>query len=314
MAEQEHVARYKELWVHRDDIHAVQTLKGSYFLRHQPVTDELIAGHLDGKVTCGWYALDANNTCRWAAVDSDQPNGLADLQKLHRELNQHGLPSYIEGSARGGHLWVFAEPIAARPLRRLIIAAVDAAEIGPVEVFPKQATVDHTAGRVGSVIRGPLGVHRKALQAFGFLDPVTLESIGPRLAQFEHILSIQRVSPDRVADALASLMEAKERSREPAARAARDTTRDLPLIAKIGDLYTFVSRYVELDERGRGSCPFHRPDRRPSFVVNREDGYWIDFHEFNDKTGRYVGGDAVEFFRRLRGLSRAEALRVLGDA
>src|SRR5262245_8436738 len=194
MTEQDHIARYKELWIHREDIHAVQTPRGSYYLRHQPVTDELIARHLDGNVTCGWYALNTDNSCRWAAVDSDQPNGLADLQRLHGELSDHGLPSYIEDSARGGHLWVFADPIAARPLRRMIIAAVEATDIGSVEVFPKQWRVDHEAGRVGSVLRGPLGVHRKVMQSFGFVNPTTLTTLGPRAAQMEHILSIQRVS------------------------------------------------------------------------------------------------------------------------
>ena len=41
----------------------------------------------------------------------------------------------------------------------------------------------------------------------------------------------------------------------------------------IGDVYTFVSQHVALDARGRGSCPFHPPDRHPSFAVNREEGF-----------------------------------------
>ncbi len=81
----------------------------------------------------------------------------------------------------------------------------------------------------------------------------------------------------------------------------------------IGDLYTFVSRYVELDARGRGSCPFHHPDQHPPFTVNREEGYWIRFHETNPRTGHYLGGDAIEFHRRLRGLSFKEAVRELAD-
>jgi hypothetical protein len=28
-----------------------------------------------------------------------------------------------------------------------------------------------------------------------------------------------------------------------------------------------------------GSCPLHPPDRHPSFGVNREEQWWIDFRE-----------------------------------
>jgi DNA primase len=61
----------------------------------------------------------------------------------------------------------------------------------------------------------------------------------------------------------------------------------------------------------RGPCPFHPPDERPSFVVNREKGYWVCFHEVNQETGRYLGGDAIEFYRRLKGLGFKEAVREL---
>ena len=81
----------------------------------------------------------------------------------------------------------------------------------------------------------------------------------------------------------------------------------------IGDVYTFVSEYVELDARGRGSCPFHPPDQHPSFAVNREEGYWVCFHETNPQTGHYLGGDAIEFYRRLKGLTFREAVRELAD-
>ena len=54
-----------------------------------------------------------------------------------------------------------------------------------------------------------------------------------------------------------------------------------------------------------------RPDRHPSFAVNRAGGYWVDFHEVNPATGRYVGGDVIEFYKRLKGLSYQETLKEL---
>ncbi len=79
------------------------------------------------------------------------------------------------------------------------------------------------------------------------------------------------------------------------------------------DVYTFVSQYVDLDATSRGSCPWHPPDRHPSFAVNREEGYWVCSHETNPRTGHYLAGDAIEFYRRLKGLSFKEAVRELAE-
>ena len=68
------------------------------------------------------------------------------------------------------------------------------------------------------------------------------------------------------------------------------------LKARLGDPYEFIRSYVTLDERGRGHCPFHPPDRHPSFAVNRAHGHWVCFHEVNPRTGRYMGGDVIEFY------------------
>lgn len=70
---------------------------------------------------------------------------------------------------------------------------------------------------------------------------------------------------------------------------------------EIGAVYTFISQFVDLDERGRGHCPFHPPDRHPSSVVNRRENYWVDFHDMS-------GGDATAFYRRLRGIDFLQAV------
>jgi DNA primase len=95
----------------------------------------------------------------------------------------------------------------------------------------------------------------------------------------------------------------------------RDLGRHLSPIQRlkeqIGDPYAFISQFVELDERGHGHCPIHPPDVHPSFAVDRQSGHWTCFHEVDPRTGRYLGGDAIEFFRRLRGLSYKDTLREL---
>ena len=79
---------------------------------------------------------------------------------------------------------------------------------------------------------------------------------------------------------------------------------------RIGDLRTFVSQYVQLDDAGRGPCPFHPPDKNPSFAVH-PDGFWVCFHEVNPSTGKQLGGDAIDFYRRLKGLSYRDAIKDL---
>jgi DNA primase len=74
----------------------------------------------------------------------------------------------------------------------------------------------------------------------------------------------------------------------------------------------FISQFVELDAKGRGHCPLHLPDSNPSFIFDRQSGHFTCFHEVDPRTGRYLGGDVIEFYRRLRGLSYRETIRELG--
>ena len=54
------------------------------------------------------------------------------------------------------------------------------------------------------------------------------------------------------------------------------------------------------------SCSRHGPDRHPSFAVNTEVGYFVDFHDG-------TGGDSIEFYKRVRGISVKQAIRELAQ-
>jgi DNA primase len=117
-----------------------------------------------------------------------------------------------------------------------------------------------------------------------------------------------------VAEGLADIVD--KLSPLSSAKSAVSPAEDRPspmarLKAQIGDTYSFVSKYVELDETGRGHCPFHPPDIHPSFAVNKARDFWICFHETNPKTGRHIGGDAISFYKRLTGLPYRDVLRQL---
>ena len=204
-------------------------------------------------------------------------------------------------------------------MRTLMKQVLERLEINAVEIYPRQDELP--AGGVGSLVRGPLGVHRVTSERYHFLDPVQLQPVGLSPAdQLDYMLSFQVNSSHQVAEALALLItEAQEPAQlgreegQSEAISEEGDDRVQELKEAIGDLYTFVSQYVDLDARGRGSCPFHPPDRHPSFAVNRKEGYWVCFHEANPRTGHYLGGDAIEFYRRLKGLSFKEAVRELAE-
>lgn len=311
------VRLYKELFCHRRDAYAIQTDEGTYYAVREPVSDDVIVAHLLGELTAGWYTLDEASTVRWAALDADEEDGLIQLQEVGQALKEKDWPVYLEDSRRGGHLWMFfqahrarKERIGAGPVKIVLDHLVG--ELGldeAIEVFPKQDTVRQ--GGLGNLVRGPLGVHRACKRRFGFLDLASLKPVGTNLCEeLEFLRQIEFVTVAQVARELARILGQAMRKPLSTTMAAEPSDRRDGFIEElkeeIGDVHTFVSRYVRLDERGRGHCPFHPPDRHPSFAVNREEDYWVDFHDQS-------GGDAIAFYQRLKGIGFLEAVKELAQ-
>lgn len=315
MLERRHVEIYRELFIHRRDLYAQQTPKGSYFLRERPVTDEVIRQHLIGEITAGWYALTPDNTVRWVVLDADKEHGVETLQEASGQLDAREISSHLELSRRGGHLWILFEPISATVARRLILGVLPG--LDGIEVFPKRDRIDG-ASRVGNLVRGPLGIHRITGQRYPFVDAMTLQPVASSDSEtIDYLNAAPQVTPAAAAEHLARLLDEAKRpqavstppDRAPDARGpGRLAVAEIK--GRIGDLRSFISQFVELDESGRGSCPFHPPDHHASFSVH-PNGFWVCFHATDPRTGRYVGGDAVDFYRRLKGLSFREALSEL---
>lgn len=317
MVRDKDVRQYKELFCHRRDAYAVQTDEGAYYAVRQPVSDEVVKAHLLGKLTAGWYTLDEASTVRWAALDADEEDGLIQLQEVGQALEKKDWPVYLEDSRRGGHLWIFFRPHKARK-RQSGAASVRAvlehllAELGldqAIEVFPKQDEVGQ--GGLGNLVRGPLGVHQVCGRRFSFLELASLEPVGSNLReQLEYVSQVEFVTTAQVAEELARILGQTVRRPVPTTTVAEPSPREEGVIEElkeeIGDVYTFVSRYVRLDKQGRGHCPFHPPDRHPSFAVNREENYWVDFHD-------QTGGDAIAFYQRLKGISFLQAVEELAQ-
>lgn len=80
------------------------------------------------------------------------------------------------------------------------------------------------------------------------------------------------------------------------------------LVRQATDIVDVISRYVNLQKRGRnyvGLCPFH-PEKTPSFNVNREKGLYYCF-------GCGAGGNVFTFLTQYEHISFGEALRQLAQ-
>jgi len=280
------VGVYASLFVHCWSQYAVQQRDGSYWRVVQPLTLPLISAHLEGRWTLGTYLLDEQCQCSFAVFDADGGDGVWQLLGLAVELARQGIPTVLEASRRGGHLWVhFAEPTLAHVVRAWLLPY--ALALG-VELYPKQERLG--PGGASSLIRLPLGIHR---QSRGWYPFVAMASDGEWVPVGETVAeccawvcqAVQRVAvPEVVQDD--ALMASHEgfvsrdemfmASHEGMARSGRGSIRAWCCSQ---DILGVIGRYVALDRRGIGSCPFkehhYRGDKHPSFqVFGGHDPHW----------------------------------------
>lgn len=304
----DYVAALEQRFILRRDLYARQLDDGRYVSVKEPLTQQHLTDHLQGRITLGAYVLDADSRGRFLVLDADDEPDWHRLTALARTLNELECPSYLEESRRGGHLWLFfAEPLAGKSIRSFGRGLLAHFHIAGIELFPKQ---DRLATGPGSLIRLPFGVHRKTGRRYGFiaadgrpLAPTIREQIHllagaetvpePVLTRFQHHTPRQAVTADYRADGKPS-------------GAIAQPGEDAPVSERIKaaiSVHDFVVRYVELDRQGRGLCPFH-DDKIASFSVNAEGNFW---HCFACGTG----GSVIDFWMQLKQCEFKDALSEL---
>src|SRR5438445_955051 len=103
----------------------------------------------------GTYMIDEQGGTHFAVFDADSLDGLVQLLGVQRRLAADGVASALEGSRRGGHLWVFfAVALAAPKARRWLLPYCPAG----VEFYRKREWA--TWEEPGFLVRVPLGVPR----------------------------------------------------------------------------------------------------------------------------------------------------------
>jgi superfamily II DNA or RNA helicase len=197
-----------------------------------PLTDEVIAAHLEGRDTIGLYPLLTDDTCRLLACDFDKATWRLDVRAYCEAAEAVGVPTAVElsRSGEGAHVWTFfTVPVAAADARALGAALLREAIAlrGELDLdsydrfFPSQ---DHLPERgFGNLIALPLqGECRRDRHTTVFVDPRTFE---PWPDQFAFLDSIERMTPAdvrRIAEGIRPVVVG------PEARLHRSTLRPDP--------------------------------------------------------------------------------------
>ena len=289
-------------FIRRRDLFARQLDDGRYCCVRKPLEERHLIAHLKGEITLGTYVLDQNSQTRFAVIDADDDLQLARLADISMSLTRGGIPSYLESSRRGGHLWFFFDQsIPGKVARSFGLTILASNSLDKIELFPKQ---DELGDGPGSLIRLPFGIHRKDGKRYSFITSGG-EPLANTIAEQIYMLSNPRTVGKAALDDLIS--QHKASNREPTLvkhEAVGETLSEQ--IKRSVTVLDFVGQYVELSPVGRGLCPFH-DDHYESFSVNAEKNYWHCFAGCG-------GGSIIDFWMKWQGVDFRQAVKELAGS
>lgn len=121
----------------------------------EPLTEEIMQGHIDGKQGIGAIPINDDNECRWGALDIDIYD--LDHNNLQARIQKLELPLlHCRSKSGGAHLYLFLkdyEP--ASVVREYLTEMSVSMGYSGCEVFPKQDTILSDRGDVGNFINLP---------------------------------------------------------------------------------------------------------------------------------------------------------------
>ncbi len=288
---------YARTFIPRFDRYPLQRSDGRYVQIKKPLTNDLILAHLTNHhtgrslMTLGAYALSPESMANWICFDADTDEQWEGLWRLAHNLQREAIQVYLEPSRRGGHLWLFTCPITGAEARAFGKHLLTKHNLTDMEVFPKQ---DKLAEGAGSFVRLPLGVHRKTGKVYPFLD-VTGQPIATTIREqifwLTEPIRLTRMYIDRILPrSPQGKLKILTPEFKPRAPVAGDTLSET--IKNTISVEEFVRQYVELDQQGKGHCPFH-DDQVKSFQVNTGRNYWNCYAGCG-------GGSVINFWMKWR--------------
>lgn len=144
------------------------------------LTPELFERHLNGLVTLGMYQLNDKGEVKWGCFDFDGVDAEKDATTVYNYLQKTEFAggTLLEFTGgRGYHVWIFFDNMPQAWHVKEIMVDISKKTGTRCEIFPKQDKVD--AGSYGSLVRMPLGKHKKTGNFSRLLQPGDLESIKP---------------------------------------------------------------------------------------------------------------------------------------
>ena len=302
------VSMVGDRFIQRKDIYSRQQEDGRYLAIHRQLYPSHLKAHLKGEITLGVYALNEESQGRFLVLDADDEPDWRRLQALAGILAEVECSSYLEGSRRGGHLWLFfADQLPGKEIREFGHGLFNHFGIENIELFPKQ---DRLTTGPGSLIRLPFGVHQKSGKRYGYYT-ADGRPLAPTLREQIVALKDAETVPEAVFEKFKGIGTDVGRKRRPAPAEALQgpvstTDEDAPLSDQLKatiPVRQFVLRYVELSPKGMGLCPFH-DDTVDSFGVNDEGNFWHCFA--CDK-----GGSIIDFWMQYNDCDFQTAIKEL---
>jgi hypothetical protein len=159
------ISQFRQRFVQRDDCFPLQLrdVGGGYTVIRQKLTDDVLLAHLKGEKTIGLYGS-PESTTKWLCIDIDDLEELA-VREVQNHVRRFRIPFLTEFSGKKGyHIWVFFD----KPYPNRIARALSQAFAFNHEVFPKQDVL--RLGRLGNLVKAPLGVHQVTGNWCLFLD------------------------------------------------------------------------------------------------------------------------------------------------
>ncbi len=284
------VKSYASTFIQRADCYPLQLEDGSYATIKKPFSLNLVIAHLQGRLTLGAYALDENHTARWVCFDADTPDQWTATQTFAKQLEGDGIPAYLENSRRGGHCWLFTPPLEGKAIRQFAKQLLTRYDLEKMEIYPKQ---DKLVTGTGSLVRLPLGIHRKTGKRYSFITAKG-QPLAPTIRdQIRLLTSPYRIPQDFIDTVLAEIAATPPPMEQPFRKLSPASGETLSERIKNSiSVFDFVSRYVELDPTGRGFCPFHN-DQHKSFGVNPDRNFWHCYAGCG-------GGSVIDFWIKWR--------------
>lgn len=177
-----------------------------------PLTDDVVARHLQGRDTLGLYPMLSDDTCRLLVCDFDASDWQLDARAYVDAARNADVPVALEisRSGNGGHVWTFfTDPVSAADARAMGAGLLREAMAlrGELDLdsydrfFPSQ---DHLPERgFGNLIALPLqGRCASSWDTTAFVDPIRFVSFED---QFAYLSGVERMTPTRVLETVERL-------------------------------------------------------------------------------------------------------------